>query len=75
MFSGEISGVFQVGEYGFVNTHQASFRCFAQIGNEAGIQFAVAAKRVYEAAKAKGIGRELPDEFFMTKRGGQAWSP
>lgn len=41
----------------------------------AGIQFAVAAKRVYEAAKAKGIGRELPDEFFMTKRGEQAWSP
>ncbi len=41
----------------------------------AGIQFAVAAKRVYEAAKAKGLGRELPDDLFLTKRGEGLWSP
>jgi len=41
----------------------------------AGIQFAVVAKRVYEAAKAKGVGFKLPDDVFITKRGDGLWSP
>jgi alanine dehydrogenase len=40
-----------------------------------GIQFAATARLVYEKAKAKGIGVELPLELFMTRRGGKAYSP
>jgi alanine dehydrogenase len=40
-----------------------------------GIQFAATARKMYEKAKAKGIGAELPLDFFMTKRGDKAYSP
>jgi ornithine cyclodeaminase/alanine dehydrogenase-like protein (mu-crystallin family) len=40
-----------------------------------GIQFAATARMLYEKAKAKGIGAELPLELFMTKRGDKAYSP
>ena len=40
-----------------------------------GIQFAATAKKMYEKAKEKGIGTELPLELFMTKRGDKAYSP
>ncbi|MBI3044470.1 MAG: ornithine cyclodeaminase family protein [Betaproteobacteria bacterium] len=32
-----------------------------------GLQFAAVAPRVYELARAKGIGRELPSEWFLQK--------
>jgi len=32
-----------------------------------GLQFAAVAPRVYELARAKGIGRELPAEWFLQK--------
>ena len=34
-----------------------------------GIQFAATARKMYEKAKEKGIGTELPLELFMTQRG------
>ena len=34
-----------------------------------GIQFAVTARKMYDKAREKGIGTELPLELFMTKRG------
>jgi alanine dehydrogenase len=40
-----------------------------------GIQFAATARMLYEKAKTKGIGAELPLELFMTKRGEKAYSP
>jgi alanine dehydrogenase len=40
-----------------------------------GIQFAATARKMYEKAKAKGVGAELPLELFMTKRGDKAYSP
>jgi ornithine cyclodeaminase/alanine dehydrogenase-like protein (mu-crystallin family) len=40
-----------------------------------GIQFAATARLVYDKAKEKGIGTELPLELFMTKRGDKAYSP
>ncbi len=40
-----------------------------------GIQFAATARKVYEKAREKGIGTELPLELFMTKRGNKAYSP
>lgn len=40
-----------------------------------GIQFAATARKIYEKARQKGIGTELPSELFMTKRGGKAYSP
>jgi len=40
-----------------------------------GIQFAATARKVYERAREKGIGVELPLELFMTRRGGKAYSP
>jgi ornithine cyclodeaminase/alanine dehydrogenase-like protein (mu-crystallin family) len=40
-----------------------------------GIQFAATARKVYEKARAKGIGTELPLELFMTRRGDKAYSP
>jgi ornithine cyclodeaminase/alanine dehydrogenase-like protein (mu-crystallin family) len=40
-----------------------------------GIQFAATARLVYEKAKQKGIGTELPLELFMTRRGDKAYSP
>ena len=40
-----------------------------------GIQFAATARKVYEKAKEKGIGVELPLELFMTRRGDKAYSP
>jgi alanine dehydrogenase len=32
-----------------------------------GLQFSAAAARIYELAKARGLGRELPDEWFCQK--------
>ena len=40
-----------------------------------GIQFAATARKMYEKAKEKGIGTELPLDLFMTRRGYQAYSP
>ncbi|MBI2985456.1 MAG: hypothetical protein HYY45_01690 [Deltaproteobacteria bacterium] len=40
-----------------------------------GIQFAATARKVYEKAREKGIGTELPLELFMTRRGDRAYSP
>lgn len=40
-----------------------------------GIQFAATARKMYEKAKEKGIGVELPLDLFMTKRGDQLYSP
>lgn len=40
-----------------------------------GIQFAATARKVYEKAREKGIGTELPLDLFMTRRGDQAYSP
>jgi len=40
-----------------------------------GIQFAATARLIYDKARAKGIGTELPLELFMTKRGEKAYSP
>lgn len=40
-----------------------------------GIQFAATARKVYEKAREKKIGTELPLELFMTRRGDKAYSP
>jgi alanine dehydrogenase len=40
-----------------------------------GIQFAATARKLYDKAKEKGIGAELPLELFMTKRGDKLFSP
>jgi alanine dehydrogenase len=40
-----------------------------------GIQFAATARKMYEKAKEKGLGTELPLDLFMTKRGDKLYSP
>jgi alanine dehydrogenase len=40
-----------------------------------GIQFAATARKMYEKARAKGIGTELPLDLFMTQRGAKLYSP
>jgi len=40
-----------------------------------GIQFAATARKMYDKAKEKGIGTELPLDLFMTKRGDKLYSP
>jgi len=40
-----------------------------------GIQFAATARKIYEKARQKGIGTELPLELFMTRRGDKTYSP
>ncbi len=40
-----------------------------------GIQFAATARLMYEKAKEKGIGTELPSDLFMTRRGDKTYSP
>jgi len=40
-----------------------------------GIQFAATARKIYETARQKGIGTELPLELFMTRRGEKLYSP
>lgn len=40
-----------------------------------GIQFAATARKIYEKAREKGIGTELPLELFMTQRGNKVYSP
>jgi ornithine cyclodeaminase/alanine dehydrogenase-like protein (mu-crystallin family) len=40
-----------------------------------GIQFAATARKVYEKARQKGVGTELPLELFMTRRGDRVYSP
>lgn len=40
-----------------------------------GIQFAATARKMYEKAREKGIGAELPLELFMTQRGDKLFSP
>ena len=40
-----------------------------------GIQFAATARKMYEKAKEKGLGAELPLDLFMTKRGDKLYSP
>ncbi|HWO43433.1 MAG TPA: ornithine cyclodeaminase family protein [Candidatus Eisenbacteria bacterium] len=40
-----------------------------------GIQFAATARKMYEKAREKGLGTELPLELFMTKRGSRLYSP
>ena len=39
-----------------------------------GIQFAATARKVYEKARQKGIGTELPLELFMTPKGDKGYS-
>lgn len=38
---------------------------FSERGNVQGAQFHAVAGRVYEAAKAKGLGREIPTEWMV----------
>jgi alanine dehydrogenase len=40
-----------------------------------GIQFAATARKMYEKAREKGVGTELPLELFMTQRGDKLFSP
>jgi ornithine cyclodeaminase/alanine dehydrogenase-like protein (mu-crystallin family) len=40
-----------------------------------GIQFAATARKIYEKARQKGIGTELPLDLFMTRRGDKVYSP
>jgi alanine dehydrogenase len=40
-----------------------------------GIQFAATARKMYEKAKEKGLGTELPLDLFVTKRGNKLYSP
>ena len=40
-----------------------------------GIQFAATARKMYEKAREKGLGTELPLDLFMTKRGDKLYSP
>ncbi len=40
-----------------------------------GIQFAATARKMYEKAREKGIGTELPLDLFMTRRGDKVHSP
>jgi hypothetical protein len=40
-----------------------------------GIQFAATARKMYEKAREKGLGTELPLDLFMTRRGDKAYSP
>ena len=38
---------------------------FSERGNLQGAQFHAVGGKVYEAAKARGLGRELPTEWFL----------
>ncbi|HKY09265.1 MAG TPA: ornithine cyclodeaminase family protein [Candidatus Binatia bacterium] len=40
-----------------------------------GIQFAATARKMYEKAREKRLGTELPLDLFMTKRGDKLYSP
>ncbi|TMA82963.1 MAG: ornithine cyclodeaminase family protein [Deltaproteobacteria bacterium] len=40
-----------------------------------GIQFVATARKMYDKAREKGIGSELPLDLFMTKRGDKLYSP
>ncbi|MBI2090437.1 MAG: ornithine cyclodeaminase family protein [Deltaproteobacteria bacterium] len=40
-----------------------------------GIQFAATARKVYDKAREKGLGTELPLELFMTRRADKVYSP
>jgi len=40
-----------------------------------GIQFAATARKMYEKARERGLGTELPLDLFMTKRGDKLFSP
>ena len=40
-----------------------------------GIQFAATARVLYEAARKKGVGTELPSDLFVTDRKGKTYSP
>ena len=40
-----------------------------------GIQFAATARKMYEKARERGLGTELPLDLFMTKRGDKLYSP
>lgn len=40
-----------------------------------GIQFAATARILYEAARVRGVGTELPSELFVTRRGERLYSP
>ena len=40
-----------------------------------GIQFAATARKMYDKAREKGVGTELPLDLFMTRRGDKAYSP
>jgi ornithine cyclodeaminase/alanine dehydrogenase-like protein (mu-crystallin family) len=40
-----------------------------------GIQFAATARKIYEKARVKGVGTELPSDLFMTERGEKLYSP
>lgn len=40
-----------------------------------GLQFAVTGSLILERAEEEGIGRELPQEWFITHKEGEEWSP
>jgi ornithine cyclodeaminase/alanine dehydrogenase-like protein (mu-crystallin family) len=40
-----------------------------------GIQFAATARKMYEKARQRGVGTELPLDLFMTRRGDKTYSP
>lgn len=40
-----------------------------------GIQFAATARKIYEAARARGVGTEISSDLFLTKRGDAKYSP
>lgn len=40
-----------------------------------GLQFAVTASLIHDRAKKRDLGRELPQEWFVTSKDGEEWSP
>jgi ornithine cyclodeaminase len=40
-----------------------------------GLQFAVTASLIHERAENRDLGRELPQEWFVTSKDGEEWSP
>ena len=49
------------------NDREITFYGSVGSGGGLGIQFAATAKKVYELARGKGVGRELPLDWFLQK--------